>query len=229
MIATRSKRRGVSLLLAAHRGGAFLAAAVRSAWASARPLLDQGVPVDLHVLFPGSDGQTLLAARQLRREVGSACQLHGVRQAGLIHAWRLGVQRAKGEWLALISEDDLIAANWLSAAYNEILAHGRAHAKVYHPRLHCTFELRQHVRLLPDQSELEDPLAALISANLWPGSCVISHALLDRYPLRSERACASSLLPHGLWAWHLESLQHGVVHHAVPDTCEFRRDCAEWR
>jgi len=229
VIATRCKRRGFSLLLAANREGAFLAAAMRCAWAASSPLLNQGVPVELHVLFAGCDRQMRLAAWQVCRELGMPCQLHRVRQAGLIQAWRFGMQRAKGEWLALLCEDDLMAVNWLSAVHSAILAHDGTPSVVFHPRMQCTFELRQQLRLLPDQSELEDPRAALISANCWPGSCVLSRKLLDHLPLRRELDSSPSQLPKGLWAWHLESLQHGVVHQAVPGTCEFRRDPANWR
>ena len=228
LLPKRNHPEGMALVLAAHSEGAYLAAAVRCAVEALRALQVQAVPVELVLVLHGADGATGEAAAQLRRRCAVPLRLLKRHRHGQAQAWQAGIRHTRQAWIALGTVDDLLAPNWLNAVTTAIgaQAEGSARCSVFHPRALFCFENEQQLQLLPDQGELDHPLAALLSQELWPGSCVAHRSVFRVCPLQPVASTLPPALGNVLWNWHCRSLQAGFVHQALDGTCQFRRQRA---
>ena len=215
----------MALVMAAQREGPYLAAAVRCAAEALWELQVQDVPVELLLVLHGADRTTCEAAAQLRR--GCAVPLRWLtrHRRGQAQAWNAGIRNTRQSWIALSTVDDLLSPNWCRAVNHAIKTQppDQARCSVFHPRQLVCFETQQQLQLLPDQSELVHPLAAVLSQEIWPGSCVAHRSVFQVCPLQPELSTLPTVLGHALWTWHGRSVQAGVAHRVLERTCQFRR------
>jgi len=226
----RPKADGLALVLVAHDEGPYLPAAVNCALAGLRSLQQESIPVAIRLMLHGADRATQVAAHHVARSSDLPIRLLRRRRHGPAEAWMAGIRQTNVPWIALATVDDLLTAPWFTEVFAAIHSLSEARRCIYHPSRLFGFEVEQRMQCLPDQQELQHPLAASLSQELWPGTCVAHRTVFQTCPLLPEDR---PLLPEGrpvrsggdlvLWSWHSRCLQQGFEHRVLEGTCQFRR------
>ena len=134
-----------------------------------------------------------------------------------------GIRQTAVPWIALATVDDLLTAPWLSEVFAAIRSLSEARRCIYHPSRLFAFEVEQRMQCLPDQQELHHPLAASLSQELWPGTCVAHRSVFQACPLLPDDRPLVPAWDPVLWSWHSRCLQQGFEHRVLEGTCQFRR------
>jgi hypothetical protein len=133
-------------------------------------------------------------------------------------ARNFAIERAHGEYVAIIDGDDLMSENWLVRAFE---LNRLRHRYVIHPELTVSFDQNSELLFPPDQQQEDFDETNLIIANYWS---VLSFSRRDTF--LSVPYCATP--PHSGfgfedWHWNCEVMAHGFIHKVAPGTVHFYR------
>lgn len=130
-------------------------------------------------------------------------------EAGLAEA----IGAAAGEYIGLLSGQDLVSSNWLSKTYLQAL--DGMDNLVLHPAMVVSFGDEVVVTLPPDQEDPDFSIETLFTRNPWPQVSFARNEIFQRY-LRSRRDDDKPV--DAYWLWVCETVADGIVHKPVPGT-----------
>jgi glycosyltransferase involved in cell wall biosynthesis len=126
----------------------------------------------------------------------------------------MGVEKARGEWIAFIDGDDLWDKDWLVKAYQAASKDNRD--IVWHPNTNLHFGSNPHIFLHPDMEDPDIEIERLAYQNLWSALCFTSRSILKRIPYRLTHM--DKQIGYEDWSWNIETIANGILHKTVPDT-----------
>jgi glycosyltransferase involved in cell wall biosynthesis len=208
----------LALIITAHREGILTWPGFRSAAALARTARDSGYTVTVCAVLDGADTETTRLGQQAQ-EYGLVDQLV-ISTTGDPGQSRLaGLRATTSDLVAIMDADDLISANWLTAAAD--LWQSGDGRDVIHPEWRLFFGgYWGWQRFIPQT----DPRWQLHQQAFVFG---YSSAALARRELWSDcpyqPAAVGSGFGHEDWHWGLEVIAAGYRHTVAPDTIRFYR------
>jgi glycosyltransferase involved in cell wall biosynthesis len=128
------------------------------------------------------------------------------------------IERACGEYVAIIDGDDLISENWLVRAHE---VNRLSHDYVMHPEVNVSFDQKTELLYSPDQHQEDFDETNLIVENYWPA---LSFSRRETF-LVNPYSATPPLSGFGFedWHWNCEVMARGFVHKPAPGTAHFIR------
>ena len=210
----------MSLVLNSHREGLLIAAAFNSLEAAAIQLKQREIAVEVILCLDKPDALTLEAAEVLKQRCRFPVSLLILDFGDLSHSRNHAVKSARHPWIAFLDADDLWSINWLEAAYLFLQNCKNPKNSILHPQLDLFFP-EVYIHLMPDQSQLDDPLGTLLADNVWDSLSLAHRSVYLGHPFQPN------LLSDGFgyedWAWNHETVRAGFTHRVVKQTCHFKR------
>jgi glycosyltransferase involved in cell wall biosynthesis len=129
-----------------------------------------------------------------------------------------GIERAGGEYVAIIDGDDLISEDWLVRAHE---VNRLSHCYVIHPEVNVYFDQKTELFYPPDQHQEDFDETNIIVENYWPA---LSFSRRETFLLNPYSA-TPPLSGFGFedWHWNCEVMARGFVHKPAPGTAYFIR------
>lgn len=209
----------LSLILTAHREGILAGTTIQSARAAINHAVAAGVSMEVVVVMDraneatkaimhhGFDGLAKAPVRFLETDEGDPGR-----------ARNHGMQLAKGHAATFLDADDLISANWFTAAWKMLRQRPDA---IWHPGCNLVFGKENNLWWHVDsESALFDPLY-LEWSNYWTAISFATVELYRKFPF-SDNALQAGF-GHEDWHWNRVTLAAGHAHKPVPDTLYFIR------
>lgn len=133
------------------------------------------------------------------------------------------IQRAQGEWIALLDGDDVWGSSWLERglAFGE----GKPDA-VLHAQIIVTFP-EVNVWQSPDMQDPAFRPSRLLVDNCWTSLALARTDLFRRFPYVPVEDATHFGFED--WAWNCETVSQGVQHRIVPQTAHFVRKKSQSR
>jgi len=128
------------------------------------------------------------------------------------------IERACGEYIAIIDGDNLIAEDWLVRAHE---VNRLSHCYVIHPEVNVYFDQKTSLFYHPDQQQEDFDETNLIVENYWTA---LSFSRRETY-LLIPYSPTPPLSGFGFedWHWNCEVMARGFVHKVAPGTAHFIR------
>lgn len=206
-------RPDITAVLLGRDEGPRLAVALHSVLDAAAVARTGGLTVEILVLLADPAPAT--------RQALAAAERHGGRVEETDHTEpgplrRCAVERANGEYIALLDDGSLWSENWLARAHAVCSSDpGRV---IAHPEAYWFFDGARGVYFVPDQMDPEFDSAYLRIANCWEPRCLAPAAAYDA---AAEQPSASS--DDIDWHWSIRTVADGFCHRVAVETVHFKR------
>jgi glycosyltransferase involved in cell wall biosynthesis len=179
----------------------------------------RGLRVRLEMTLDGGDPETeraILSHPALR----DGDVLHRIEMLDLSLCRNYAIDRARGEYVAILDGDDLFSENWLAQAVQTIVEHGPA--TIVHPQLLIAFGTWNAYWEQLDQTDARFLPETLVSFNHWNACTVARREVFMRCPYVYARVGESGFGFED-WHWNCETIAQGYVHRVVPQTFRLER------
>lgn len=207
----------LSVIVTAHREGVLAGATANSVkQAMARFAADTGLASEVILVLdrPNEATATVLehafdghALAILRTDLGDPGQ-----------ARNAGIAAARGQCAAFVDGDDLISANWLSAAWALI---DRRPDCIAQSACNMVFGNERNLWWhIDSEGPLFDP-EYLGWANYWDAMTFARTSIYRRFPFRKNDLKLG--FGHEDWHWNAVTIAAGIPHKPVPETMHFKR------
>lgn len=206
----------ITVVLNSHNEGMLLHPTVLSLQMAKKRAEAEGLKVEVIVVQDNPSPDTV----EYFHEHGDADFTHvrvSLGDPGL--ARNAGIERAQGEWIALLDGDDLWGPNWLAQSYQAACSDPRQ--VIWHPEVNQYFGIDPHIFAHVDMEDPSFDLLTLTINNYW--------TVASFSPRRVYRTCPypATLLDQQLgyedWSWNNETIREGYLHKIVPGTVHFIR------
>ena len=213
----------ISAVLTFHRERQMAAATLHAVERMRRFAETRGFRVQLVMTLDGGDWETedVIARHSALRD---GDELHHVQLFDLSLCRNYAIERAHGEFIAILDGDDLFSENWLAAAVGCIVEHGAI--TIAHPRLMIAFGIWNAYWEQLDQVDPRFLPETLMSLNHWNACSVARRDVFLRCPYVVARVGESGFGFED-WHWNCETIANGYVHYAVAQTFRLERRKAE--
>jgi glycosyltransferase involved in cell wall biosynthesis len=134
------------------------------------------------------------------------------------------IERARGEFVAILDGDDLFSENWLAAAVDAIVQHGPS--TIAHPQWMIAFGTWNAYWEQIDQTDARFLPETLVSFNHWNACTVARREVFVTCPYVVARVGKSGFGFED-WHWNCETIAQGYVHRVIPHTFRLERRKAE--
>jgi glycosyltransferase involved in cell wall biosynthesis len=206
----------ITAILNVHQEGILAHASLGSIRAARGSAEAAGLAVEILVVADCPDAPTLdhFAGAPDLRVVETS-----VDDVGL--ARNIGVEEARGEFVAFLDGDDLWGANWLRAAH--AAARRDTRGVVWHPEGNLFFgpALEPHWLMHPEMDEAEGDWVNLGIRNQWTALSFGARSIYRSIPYRRTDLAAG--FGYEDWSWNCEVVARGYVHRPVAGTAHMIR------
>ncbi len=208
----------ISVNITAHNEGRLAHHTVQSALRAANYARARGLQVELIAVLDKASPQT----REYFQSVSSFFSVIEQVQFGDLGLSRNhAIQKASGQYIAILDADDLICENWLYEAWKFSQAHP-TQSLVLHFERSLVFgnELMLDTRI--DSTHNEYSFLNLVDMNYWNALCFAPRDLFlqgNFYQVTDLR----NGFGYEDWHWICETIARGAVHRIVPETVCFVR------
>jgi glycosyltransferase involved in cell wall biosynthesis len=129
-----------------------------------------------------------------------------------------GIERACGEYVAILDGDNLFSENWLVKAHE---VNRLSHYYVIHPEVNLYFDQNTELFFSLDQHQEDFDETNLIVGNFWPA---ITFSRRETF-LLTPYSASPPLSGYGFedWHWNCEVMARDLVHKTAPGTANFIR------
>lgn len=213
----------LEVIITAHKEGSLLLPTFQSAIAAIKELTSlYSVQVYITIFLDNPDIITENFAKDIA-EKNNAKLLYG-KNGDPGQARNEVIQKADGEWVALLDGDDLWSENWLLSVYNEIeesiLNSIEVCDNIYHPEYNLIFG--GHEAMVRQGNRNDDFFDSrfLRSSNYWDALCVASKKTFLEFPYKKNDV--SNGFAHEDYHWVCCTLDK-KNHISVKDTIHFKR------
>ena len=213
----------ISAVLTFHRERQMAAATLHAVERMRRFAEARGLRVQLVMTLDGGDKETeeVVTGHPALRD---GDELHHVQLFDLSLCRNYAIERAGGEFIAILDGDDLFSENWLATAVACIVEHGAG--TIAHPRLMIAFGTWNAYWEQLDQTDPRFLPETLMSLNHWNACSVARRDVFVQCPYVVARVGESGFGFED-WHWNCETIAHGYVHHAVARTFRLERRKAQ--
>lgn len=183
----------------------------------------RGLQVHLVMTLDGGDPETeraIMSHPMLR----DGDVLHRVEMFDLSLCRNYAIERARGEFVAILDGDDLFSENWLATAVAAIARHGPL--TIVHPQLMIAFGTWQAYWEQIDQTDARFLPETLVSLNHWNACTVARREAFVQCPYVYARVGETGFGFED-WHWNCETIAHGYIHRLAPHTFRLERRKAE--
>lgn len=202
----------LSVVITAHREGALLAPAYRSARAAVGLAAQNGTRCEILLMLDRADDETLAAARRL---VARDDRMIMVDLGDPAQARNLGVANARGRAVALLDGDDLFGGTWLARAHGTLRERGFGNVCL-HPEYTVIFGEERAARRHIGMDHPDFRVSHSMFENYFTA---LSMAPIEVYRSSPFRPAAPERgFGHEDWAWIHDTIHRGVEHLVVPET-----------
>lgn len=204
----------VSVIVTAHREGRYLSASMRSVrQALGTAGLDESNS-EIILSLDRPDGLTREVAQQ---PLFDGVQVQEVDFGDPARSRNACIERAHGEWIALLDGDDVWGSHWLQRG----LAHGqRLEDTILHAQIIVTFP-DLHVWQSPDMHDPAFAYSRLLVDNCWTSLALARTGVFRRFPYVPLDDATS--WGYEDWTWNCDTVAAGISHRIVPKTAHFVR------
>jgi glycosyltransferase involved in cell wall biosynthesis len=178
-----------------------------------------GLSVEFVMTLDGDDeatAQTVLRHPGLRK----TDRLYRIDVSDLSLSRNYAIERANGEYIAILDGDDLFSEAWIAKAVEHIGRSG-VHT-IAHPELMVAFGAWQAYWYQIGQNDRRFKRESLFSLNHWNACCVARREVFLDVPYECSRVGENGFGFED-WHWNCETIAKGYVHDVVPKTCRFER------
>ncbi len=206
----------ISIILNAHWEGCLAQPTARSLQACQAHAHAQGLRTEVIVVLDTPDPDTV---EYFRIHGDPAWRIEQVSFEDLGQARNYGASIASGQFTAFIDADDLVGANWLTAAYSA--ARQEVRTVAWHPELNVYFGGAERVFYHVDMDDERWSREDIFISNYWTALVFAPTALLRSIPYPPTDL--ANQIGYEDWAWNEATIAQGVIHKTVPDTAHFIR------
>jgi hypothetical protein len=150
--------------------------------------------------------------------------LHQVALLDLSLCRNYAIERACGEFVAILDGDDLFSENWLAAAVDLVRKQGAA--TIVHPELMIAFGTWNAYWDQLDQTDARFLPETLVSLNHWNACSLARREVFIHCPYIYARVGESGFGFED-WHWNCETIAQGYVHRVCQQTFRLERRKAE--
>jgi glycosyltransferase involved in cell wall biosynthesis len=209
----------LSVAVSAHAAGRLLRPTLRSVAASMNVLIERGVPCELLIVLDDATDETIREATswQSKGRLGAPVRLVRATRSGAGASRNAAANGAKGRYVAVCDEVDLVSKNYFSSAL-AFLSDSTAPV-VVHPETVVSFGGRTETWRVPPSEAVTH--LDLIRDNPWPSASVALRSTYVEHPF--EALAAGSGFGPADWLWNIHTVIAGIPHRPVPGTTLFDR------
>lgn len=200
-------------MVAAHTEGLVAHKTIRSIEQAADLLAKNDIDYEILVTLDRPDEVT----RDYFSRYKKGLRFYEVDFGDLAASRNLGVQKARGKYIALVDADDLVSKNWFLNALK--LLRESSEDVILHTEYSINFGTQNIIWHKFDSQELEREALMNVQANQWDSAIVASKSLLEHFPFQPN---LNGFGPED-WHFNCQTLAAGVVHKVVPNTVLFVR------
>jgi glycosyltransferase involved in cell wall biosynthesis len=214
---TRAAKKDISCVLTLHAEGLIAHKTIRSINRAMKYAEQRGLGTELLIVLDRETDETRRYVETSSIIDPATCIIStDLGDPGL--ARNAAIERACGEYVAIIDGDDLISENWLVRARE---VNRLSHCYVIHPEVSVYFDQKTLRFYSPDQQQEDFNETNLIVQNYWTA---LSFSRRETF-LLIPYDTSPLLLGFGFsdWQWNCEVLARGFVHKVAPGTAHFIR------
>jgi glycosyltransferase involved in cell wall biosynthesis len=214
---TRAAKKDISCILTLHAEGLIAHKTIRSINRTMKYAERRGLVTELLIVLDQETSETRSYVETSSVIDPAACIIStDFGDPGL--ARNAAMERACGEYVAIIDGDNLISENWLVRAHEVCRLN---HGYVIHPEVNVYFDQKTELFYSPDQHQEDFDATNLIVQNYWTA---LSFSRRETF-LLTPYSASPPLSGYGFedWHWNCEVMAHGSVHKVAPGTAQFVR------
>ncbi len=207
----------VSVVITAHSEGLLLHRAVMSATAALERLTNEaGASGELIVVLDRPDDPTERLGTRLS---GAGHHVTHLDLGDPGQARNHGIERSRGEYVALLDGDDLLSEAWLTKGHALFVRSGLLKT-VLRPEVIVVFGTQNELMWQVSATSQHFRASGLMERNGWALHLMAPRELLTALPFRSMPARQAF---HEDWTWNCDVLAGGGTVEVVPGTCGYYR------
>ena len=214
-----SHRIALSVAVTAHSAGRLLRPTLRSVAAAISALIERSISCELLIVLDDATDETVREATmwQAKDRLGAPVRLVRAPNGGAAAGRNAAARSARGRYLALCDESDLVSTDYFVNAL-ELVSASTA-PLIAHPGTVVSFGARSLIRDVPASESVSH--LDLIRHNLWPSASVALRSTYAGHPFGAP-AAKPGFGPDD-WLWNIHTAIAGIPHRPVPGTMLFSR------
>jgi len=208
----------VTVVVTAHKEGPLLRMSINSLARCRARAIDAGIDVDILVVGDATDATTSRVIDDLQGFAGVRTLRVSHRDLGL--ARNAGIQKARGQWVAIADGDDLYGADWIVASMKR--ARSEASPCIVHPELVILFGAESGYYWQRGEESPDFNRDCALHINPF-NSCAFAHkSVFIDHPYHAVGP-AEGGFGFEDWHWNCETMAAGIRHLTAPSTVQFVR------